>query len=334
MLVALVSDDTANGGSFVGLFVLIGLVVVIMVGVLIYRIRSSKSSATTGQAAQMAALRRHHTPLWSSGNQRSFRPEPVHWGLAVAAPFSLCSDEPWDRVRDDDMEGVRRELAASWRIQGRLTMLRAMYNLLTTGSREEYVREIARWLAMDVKEAASFERMLRSHARKNADSARMLWQFRRVRTNARDITQANFLAWDFVRAAMLARAGATAGYLSEAEAEDFFYMIADELRQQYSSWEELGESFLLAHWFRSAPIGNAEREFDLHDRSRQEALLGGPWRVVPWNLRTPAPRMLFADALAEDPAVFHLERESYAADGAVWATRLKAEVRARTDGAP
>lgn len=237
MLVALVSEDTATGGSLIELFVLIGLVVVIMVGVLIYRIRSSKGAAKTGQAAQMAALRRHHTPLWSSGNQRSFRPEPVHWGLAVAAPFSLCSDEPWDRVRDDDMEGVRRELAASWRIQGRLTMLRAMYNLLTTGSREEYVREIARWLAMDVKEAASFERMLRGHARNNADSARMLWQFRRVRTNARDITQANFLAWDFVRAAMLARAGATAGYLSEAEAEDFFYMIADELRRQYSSWK-------------------------------------------------------------------------------------------------
>ena len=63
---------------------------------------------------------------------------------------------------------------------------------------------------------------------------------------------------------------------------------------------------------------------------RAMRLLGvdGPWRAVPWDLRLPASRMLFADALAEDAAVFHLEGVAEAPRP--WAARLKQEVAPRT----
>ena len=178
--------------------------------------------------------------------------------------------------------------------------------------------------------------MLRADARLNDAGAETLWRFRRVRANDRGIQQADFLAWDFVRAAMLARAGATAGYLSEAEAEDFLLMIADDLRAHYSSWEELGESFLLGRWFWNSQGGEGERSPDLHDRNRQQVLLGvdGPWRAVPWQMRTPAPRMLFADALAEDLSVLAHEPERNSGEGARWAARLRSEVRTRVATLP
>ena len=49
---------------------------------------------------------------------------------------------------------------------------------------------------------------------------------------------------------------------------------------------------------------------------------------MPWDLRLPASRMLFADALAEDAAVFHLEGVAEAPRP--WAARLKQEVARRT----
>lgn len=297
-----------------------------LVGLSVYNRRRKKKDA---EIAEIAALTRHHTPHWT-GDYRTFRPETRHWGLAVAAPFALCAGEDWDRLLHKDVQGVRQGIAEAWGIRGRLIMLKVLYDLLGSGHRERYTEEIARWLAMDAADAAAYEKMLRRHARSGTDSAETLWRFRRVKENDRGIRDVDFLAWDFVRAAMLARAGATAGYLSEAEAEDFHLMIADDLRRHYSSWEELGESFRRGRWYWNSQGGDGEREIDLHDSNRQMVLLGvdGPWRAVPWDMRLPASRMLFADAIAEDPAVFHLD---FVSDSPrPWAARLKEEVRKRT----
>lgn len=305
--------------------VLVGLIALI-VGLAIFSKRRKKADA---EKAEIVALTRHHTPHWT-GDYRTFRAEPRHWGLGVAAPFALCAGEDWDRLRHNDVEAVREGIAEAWGIQGRLTMLRTLYDLLAAGHREQYRLDVERWSALDDADAAAYEKLLRGYARDDVSSAEVLWRFRRVRANDRGIREADFLAWDFVRAAMLARAGATAGYLSDAEAEDFHVMIADDLRRHYSSWEELGESFLLGRWFWNSQGGEGERSTDLHDRNRQQVLLGvdGPWRAVPWDLRLPASRMLFADALAEDAAVFHLEGVAEAPRP--WAARLKQEVARRT----
>lgn len=321
------ASEPANPFGWVPAVLIVLAIIGLLVGLNIYRERVVRRDA---QDVEIAALTRHHTPHWT-GDYRTFRAEPRHWGLAVAAPFALCAGEDWDRLLHKDVVAVREGIAEAWGIQNRVTMLRQLYSLLSSGHRESFSEEIAVWSAMDAKQAAAFEKMLRRDARGDAAAAETLWQFRRVRANDRGIRSADFLAWDFVRAAMLARAGATAGYLSEAEAEDFHLMIADDLRRHYSSWEELGESFLLGRWYWNGQGGDGERSTDLHDRNRQNVLLGvdGAWRAVPWNMPLGRSRMLFADALAEDPAaVFGFEILGTAPRP--WAERLRAEVRQRT----
>lgn len=324
------ASEPAHPFGWVPAALLIVGIIALLIGLGVYRKRTQKRDA---EYAEINALTRHHTPHWA-GDYRTFRPEPRHWGLGVAAPFALCAGEDWDRLRHRDVDAVRQGIAESWGVVDRATMLRTLYDLLAHGHREAYGDQVVGWSQMTAAEAAAYEKMLRGSARGDSDSAELLRQFRRVRADERGIRRTDFLAWDFVRAAMLARAGASVGFLSEGEAEDFFLMIADELRAHYSSWEALGESFLLGRWYWSAEQGAAERSTDLHDRNRQEVLLGtdGPWRAVPWDMPLPRTQMLFADALAQDAARFDFDIS--AATARPWAERLAREVRLRTPEGP
>lgn len=305
-------------------------IVVLGVVIIVWSRRRQKKRAV---ARDDEALALHHARRWA-GDYHRFVPEPRHWGLALAAPYALCHEENWDELRHQDVQKVREVVADSWGIQGRLTMLWVLYGLLVGGHRRDFGVEIATWSAMSARDARRFEKKLRSGVASDSATAERLWRFRRVRANDRDIRRADFLAWDFVRAAMLARAGATAGYLSDAEAQDFHVMLAADLRRHYRSWEELGESFHLGRWYWNSQDGEGEASTDRHDSDRQSALLAedGPWRAVPWDLAVPRPRMLFADALSVEAPKWATDVEDETAMSE-WHRRLAAEVAARQTAA-
>lgn len=288
------------------------------------RIKAEKERAATASDADLA---RHHTPRWSV-DFRSFQAEPRHWGLAIAAPFALCAGEDWDRLRHRDVDEVRTGLTEAWGVYSRETMLSTLYDMLTAGHRTRFGAEVTDWAAMGAQQAEAFEQSMRKAAAARDDAAERLWSFRRVRANDRGLRSVDFTAWDLVRCAMLARAGATAGYLSDAEAEDALLLIAEGVRRRYRSWAELGESFVVGRWFWNAQGGEAEKQMDRHDLSRQQALLAanGPWRFVPWGMELPASRMLFADAFAEFGSVRLNEKVAEP-----WAARLNERLRTSAD---
>lgn len=291
------------------------------------RIRATREQNTAASARELAE---HHRPRWSP-DAASFGSRPVDWGIAVGAPFALCRGADQDRLRFRDAQEEREILAEAWGVTDRSSMLQTLYDVLLAGHRDRFSREIAVWSEMPDEEARAVEARLRAGAKHSDDTVEMLWRFRRVRANDRDIRSVDFLAWDFVRLAMLARAGATAGYLSEAEASDVLLMTAGDLRERYGSWEELGESFRIGRWYWNSQGGQNEAIMDEHDLSRQEALLSAesPWARVPWDAELPAPRMLLVDAL-RDHGMRSLDPDEYSDPGEpVWSRRINEALRQR-----
>jgi len=292
------------------------------------KIRADREQA---QAASTESLAEHHTPQWSQ-NAASFGDRPEHWAMAIAAPFALCRGADHDVLRFPSAADEREILAEAWGVTDRHSMLITLYDLLTSGHRDRFSEEVNLWRALSEADARANEAELREGAKHSGDGAEILWRFRRVRANDRGIASVDFLAWDFVRFAMLVRSGATTGYLSEAEAVDLLIMIVPELREHYGSWQELGESFRIGRWYWNSQGGAGEASTDQHDISRQESLMSAasPWARLPWNTEVPPSRMLFASALASDTELRAWAPEEFPGSG--WAKRLNDEIwRIRAD---
>jgi hypothetical protein len=275
------------------------------------------------------ALAEHHRPRWNA-DPATFRPQPRDWSLAVAAPFALCSEMPWDDIRYSDASTMDQVLRDAWGIGSRAQLLSSLAWVYTEGHRAVFQPELRVWSALPAGEAGRLERALTRSASGSRDAAEELWRFHRARADDRRIREVDFLAWDLVRFGMLTRAGVTLGYLTEEEGWDALAMLTDDLHGAYRGWEDLGEQFRLARWYWHGVGGEDEAETDAHDRSRQAALLGpdGPWRAVPWRMPVPAARGLLADALVDEALVVPMDADDLRA-ATPQAVRLDALVRAR-----
>ena len=322
-------DDPIDPMIYVVLAILIAVAIVVAV---VWSRRGGRTTAAPAPADSPESLAEHHRPRWSP-DAASFGSRPEHWAIAVGAPFALCRGADQDVLRFRDADEEREILAEAWGVTDRASMLIALYDLLTSGHRERFGEEVDLWGTLSDADARADEAELREGAKRSDDGAEYLWRFRRVRANDRGIRSVDFLAWDFVRFAMLVRSGATTGYLSEAEAVDLLIMIVPELREHYGSWQELGESFRIGRWYWNSQGGAGEASTDQHDLSRQEALMSAasPWARLPWNAEVPPARMLFASALASDTDLRAWTPEEFPGTG--WAKRLNDEVWRIREGA-
>ena len=152
----------------------------------------------------------------------------------------------------------------------------------------------------------------------------------RSQANDRGLQSLEFAAWDFIRAANLTRAGASAGWLSKDEAFDTLAAINRALQSYYSSWDETWEAFRTTRWLWAAEGQAREAANDLHDRNRGEFLLGnnGMWTAVPWDAPYPAPRFLLLDALGEIGALRLLSSANWE-DASAWEKDLDTQARTR-----
>ncbi|GGO67194.1 hypothetical protein GCM10010910_28420 [Microbacterium nanhaiense] len=315
-------NDSDNPLLYIVLAILIAAAIVAAV---VRARRQARRAHGQAPADSPEALAAHHRPRWSP-KAEAFGSRPEHWAIALGAPFALCRGADQDVLRFRDAAEERRILAEAWGITDRASMLIGLYDLLTSGHRDRFGAEIAGWGALDEAGARAEEAELREGAKHSDEGAEDLWRFRRVRANDRGIRSVDFLAWDLVRFAMLARAGATTGYLSDAEATDVLMMIVPDIREHYGSWRELGESFRLGRWYWNSQGGAGEASTDQHDLSRQEALMSedSPWARLPWNADVPPSRMLLASALAAGTQLRAWEPNEFPGSG--WAKRLNDKV--------
>ena len=271
---------------------------------------TGKAGASTNRAKTWTRpedYAEHHRVAWSE-DPAAFSPNELHWPLAVAAVFGICAGDPWDRLAFRNLENASSGLQEAWGIRSRAQLLSRLYWILREGHRVDFEFEIAQTDDLSEVEAANFSQ--KAAADPDESAREQGWRVQQLRSNARGIREVNFEAWDLVRAAMLTRAGYSLGWLSEAEAVDTLNLISVRLQQSYSSWQELGEHFMIARWYWEGVTGLEAQQSDAHDVSRQAALLDprrGPWAHVPWSQQIASSRVLLANALVDEDLIDETE---------------------------
>lgn len=272
-------------GERIGPFVFWGvLAIIIVLFVLVWWVRRRKHAPAPTAWTRPEDYEQHHTVVWHADPAR-FTPTPAHWLLGVTAIFGICSGRPWDRLAQSPGADISESLAEAWGVRSREQLLSRIYSLLRQGHRVAFTQQ-----TMHVGRVP------------DASDPEDRWRATQVQTDARGIRGVRFEAWDFVRAAMLTRAGYSMGWLTEDEATDTLALIGGALQRSYTSWAELGDHFLRARWFWGGNDGLDAKQSDAHDQSRQQALLApvtGPWPHLPWEQALPQSRLLLIDALIE-----------------------------------
>ena len=261
-----------------------------------------------GKEKDWNRLNEHHTPKLR-GSRKALATDARARLLAPSFPYALCHGNPVDALAVTEPGSTKDMLARDWGITSRSDLLHQLYWLLREGHRKDFGR--TREQCNNPSWVKNRLARLDEIADKQTDAWEERWRIHRFLNNDRSINDVDFGAWDFIRAAMLTRAGAGLGWLSEDEAWDTLAVINHALQLSYSSWDEAWDAFRTTRWFWAAEGQAQEATNDLHDRHRGEILIGknGLWTSIPWNAPYPAPRFLILDALAPTKQLSTLSRQ-------------------------
>ncbi len=101
----------------------------------------------------------------------------------------------------------------------------------------------------------------------------------------------HIMGWDLMRAAMLARGGATVGYIEDAEAWDMLAQNLELARSYYANWGQYARGYVVGHMFWASQtdvataIGDTRGRAESMVRCLETAL--SPWRRVALHEGTP-----------------------------------------------
>lgn len=257
-----------------------------------------KDVRAAGKGETWDKLNEHHTPILSGSRKELATSTPARL-LAPSTPYALCHGNPVDSLSLSNPDDTTKMLSRDWGIEDREDLLCQLYDLLREGHRADYEKLRRRCDNPDL--VAHMLSKVESSAAHSVSASEKQWQIQRLLANDRGIRSIDFSAWDFLRAAMLTRAGAVLGMLSADEAWDTLAVINRALQRSYSSWNEVWEAFRVSRWFWAAQGQAQEAANDLHDRNRGEFLVGknGLWTAIPWDAPYPTPRFFLLDAVVE-----------------------------------
>jgi hypothetical protein len=106
-------------------------------------------------------------------------------------------------------------------------------------------------------------------------------QLQVVRSIAPQLAGKSLYGWDYCRYIALCRWGVLCNYLTASEAWELIMPVARNLQDRFSSWDELGQNYLLGrqYWGAEPSLQNsfeANYRYLLSDPN-------SPWRKIPWR---------------------------------------------------
>lgn len=207
---------------------------------------------------------------------------PRSWALATSALLAQANEMRPDLLggyeyTPEMLADQKHALAYWWGINSRRDLLRNLENLGARGHRADF-DDLGTYLAW-LDEAGRQEFM-----DEIAGDAETGNQVRVVMENYERLGPKSLLGWDFSRYICLCRWGYYIGYLSEEEAWTLIMPVAAMLQQVFTSWEDLGENYLIGREFwsldetqRSGPRYRAVYKKLLDDPD-------SPWRTNAWEM--------------------------------------------------
>lgn len=202
------------------------------------------------------------------------------WAIACSAQlfrqnedglFSLSGEEPTEASIRHEKELLRKW----WSIESREDLLSMLEQQLNDGHHSLWMKYDG-WRKNPVSNVVA---AITRGKEISTETARL----ELVREYGDKFGSRGLKAWDLCRYICLCRWGYRVGWLSEAEAYSRMMPVARELQRTYSSWQQLGEEYLVGRCFWS-------REQYLEDKDDSEEILkdlltspDSPWVTLPWN---------------------------------------------------
>lgn len=207
---------------------------------------------------------------------------PMRWALACSALMFTKHDEGCNSLRGDapteeNNDTEREALAEWWGIESREELLDQLKALQGDGgfnrTWKEYVKYQTNGMQLDqLLDVAS-----------DITSGDFSNRMSLVEQYGRKYGDRGILAWDLCRYVCLVRWGFRLGFVSEQEANELLLPVAKRLRSNYSSWQQMGEEYLVGRKF-----WNEEHwKKDEKEYSRIYKMLltekNSPWMKIPWD---------------------------------------------------
>jgi len=198
------------------------------------------------------------------------------WAIAASAILATFNREPLGTLSSGgDAQRTKKLLRDWWGISSRDELLGALSWIEQGGHRQLFSSLGARTATATPEELKEALSHLNSE---NANSVRVAHRYYE-KFGARSIT-----GWDYARYINLCRWGVSAGYIPEDEAWPRVMYAASILQQNFGSWREFGENYLVGREFWSLHQTGIDGQVM---RAVYLKLLndpGSPWNRIPWSL--------------------------------------------------
>src|SRR5262249_40887862 len=228
---------------------------------------------------------------WAGDPALSLTSEQKAWALATSAMLFQRNMESHELLAgaphtDWHIEQKRELLKEWWGVQTRDDLLSTLRWLEQSGHRAEFeslgkiIDRLPSWL-VDCLAARVLPAELRHRVAV-------------IRQHRQRLGERSLLGWDFSRYVALCRWGYAASFLTEDEAWRCIMPAARLLQAHFSSWDDLGENYLIGREFWSER--ETRQSGDLY-RATYRTLVsysGSPWKRCSWSLSlesTPASRL-------------------------------------------
>ena len=215
------------------------------------------------------------SPSVAENERLNYSKEQKQWGLATSAVLTRCNRHDFFSLTGvaDNKQGTKDAkyiLSNCWSVYSRAQLINTLQSLTEKGHRASY-------------------QMIRREFKKPPEERELDFiNVSRIafveKYSEQQLGEHPLMGWDLARVISLARWGVSSGYLEKNEAWDWIMPAAQKIQKTYSSWKEVGESYLLGREFWSVS------QMRKNGYDHQQAVFWltsnehSPWKQFDWNL--------------------------------------------------
>lgn len=179
-------------------------------------------------------------------------PDTILWFNATYAPLTYSNGCNWRLVggwepTEENIQTTEMLLQSSWSVKDRETGLETVNNLIKKGHRgkcREYTEQMEEWGVLDLEEEEFLQRIVVKDVGNELGRYAVAYYMHKLGMEPEDMA-----AWDLCRVNQLYADYYLCGYMTYEEAMDASLTNSLKLQEQYDSWEEMMDSYMLGYQF-------------------------------------------------------------------------------------